>query len=388
MYQINPRLTGFSCLRTGVQLPIGDYFEGSERSASEGYPASVRATYRYDQAWPVASRDKGMARYKDYLPYLTFPTLGEGESPLIELPTVARDLGLRCVWAKNEGQNPTGSHKDRMSPFVVARAAAVGRRTVAAASSGNAAVSLAAYAAAGGLDCAIVAMSTIGASWRRALEELGVELVITRTARERWSHLREKVLEGAWYPATNYLAPPVGSNPFGIQGYKTIAYEIAEDLSAELPDAILVPTSRGDLLWGIWEGFRELVQMEHFERAPRLFAIEPFPRLARVLAGEDYRHDFPGTTRLTSIGGDTVTFQAVEAVKQSGGGAVVVEDTKAEKDVSRLARLGLYVESTAAASLSALHELRRRGEIAPHETALLVITSHGFKDVPVAPLPK
>ena len=193
------------------------------------------------------------------------------------------------------------------------------------------------------------------------------------------------MVQGAWYPATNYLAPPVGSNPFGVQGYKTIAYEIAEDLSAELPDAILVPASRGDLLWGIWEGFRELVQMGHVERTPRFFAIEPFPRLARVLEGEDYRHDFPGTTRLSSIGGDTVTFQVVEAVEQSGGGAVVVEDTKAENDISRLARYGLYVESSSAAVLSALHELSGRGGIAAHESALLVLTSHGFKGAPAPP---
>ena len=260
MYKINPRLTGFSCLRTGQNLGVADYFEGSPSSASEGYPASLRATYGDQGAWPVTSPEKGMARYRHFLPYLTFPSLGEGGTPTIELPEVARDVSLARVWAKNEGQNPTGSHKDRMSPLVVARAAALGVPTVAAASSGNAAVSLAAYAAAGGLGCAIVAASTIGANWKRALETFGVELVITATARQRWTHLRDKVLGGEWYPATNYVFPPVGSNPFGVQGYKTMAYEIAEDLSQGLPDAIMVPTSRGDVLWGLWEGFRELHQ--------------------------------------------------------------------------------------------------------------------------------
>ena len=384
MYEINPELTGFSCLRTGEILEVGDYFEGSPASASEGYPASLRATYGDQAAWPVTSGKKGMARYRHFLPYLTYPSLGEGGTPLIELPAVARDLGLARVWAKTEGQNPTGSHKDRMSPFVVARAAALGRRTVAAASNGNAAVSLAAYAAAGGLGCAIVASSAIGANWRRAMETLGAELVITSTTQERWEHLRGKVQSGEWYPATNYSFPPVGSNPFGVQGYKTIAYEIAEDLSKRPPDAILVPTSRGDLLWGIWEGFRELREEGHIERIPRFFAVEPFPRLTRVLEGEDYRIAFPGATRQTSIGGDTVTYQAMEAVRESRGDAIAIEDGEAEKGVLGLARHGLYVEPSSAACLGALSELRKRGTLASDETALMVLTSHGFK---IAPAP-
>ena len=385
MFKINPSLTGFSCIRTGENLKIDDYFEGSPQSVSDGFSANLRATYADPGAWPVTSRAKGMARYGHFLPYLTFPSLGEGGTPLIELPTVARDVGVSKVWAKNEGQNPTGSHKDRMSPLVVARAADLGVPTVAAASSGNAAVSLAAYAAAGGLRCALVVMSGIGASWKQALETFDVELVVTSTAHERWTILRDRVRSGEWYPATNYMVPPVGSNPFGVQGYKTVAYEIAEDLSAEVPDAILVPTARGDLLWGIWEGFHELVEMGHLERTPRLYAVEPYPRISQVLAGADYRDQFPGTTRLSSIGGDTVTFQTVQAMEQSGGGAVVVEDTAAEEDISRLAGMGLYVESSAAAPLSALHDLRKIGEIAANESALLVITSHGFKNPPIAP---
>ena len=86
MYKINPRLTGFSCLRTGQFLGVEDYFEGSPSSASEGYPASLRATYADQGAWPVTSGEKGMARYGHFLPYLTFPSLGEGGTPLIELP--------------------------------------------------------------------------------------------------------------------------------------------------------------------------------------------------------------------------------------------------------------------------------------------------------------
>ncbi|MDN4595207.1 hypothetical protein [Polycladomyces subterraneus] len=77
-------------------------------------------------------------------------------------------------------------------------------------------------------------------------------------------------------------------------------------------------------MWGIWEGFREALEWKGVENIPRLFAVEPFPRLERVLAGEDYRDIFPGNTLLRSIGGDTVTYQSLDAVKRTGGGAVAV----------------------------------------------------------------
>lgn len=97
-----------------------------------------------------------MLRYGERHPYRTFPTLGEGGTPLVSLPILAERLQVQGLWVKNEGQNPTGSHKDRLSPLVVARALELGRTTVVAASSGNQGVSLALYAAAAGLECEIV----------------------------------------------------------------------------------------------------------------------------------------------------------------------------------------------------------------------------------------
>ncbi|MDE2912536.1 MAG: pyridoxal-phosphate dependent enzyme [Paracoccaceae bacterium] len=380
MFQINPRLSGFTCLRTEIKLPVGDYYEGSPASARQGYPASLCATYRGSPVWPPTGLDKGMARYRDYLPYLTFPSLGEGATPLVPIPTLAHSVGLEHVWVKNEGQNPTGSHKDRMSPLVVARASATGRKTVAAASSGNAGVSLAAYAAVAGLNCAIVTVQTIGTAWKRALETYGVELIVTSDARERWELLRRKTRDGNWYPATNYMVPPVGSNPYGVQGFKTVAYEIVEELGPAVPDCVIVPTSRGDLLWGILEGFRDLHDQEQIGAIPRMYAVEPYPRIARVLEGSDYRLGFPGATRMSSIAGDTVSYQAVSAVKRSGGDAVVVTDDDVKAAIPRLAGHGFYCESSSAASLAALDVLHRSGRLGSMRTAVLILTSHGYKD--------
>src|SRR3546814_5383244 len=92
-----------------------------------------------------------------------------------------------------------------------------------------------------------------------------------------------------------------------------------EELGPDLVDAVLVPTSRGDLIWGLFEGFRQLKAADLTTAVPRLFAVEPFARISAVLGGETVTGSFPGTTKLTSIGGSTVTYQAIEATRLSGG---------------------------------------------------------------------
>ena len=223
---------------------------------------------------------------------------------------------------------------------------------------------LAAYAAAAGLNCAIITGCRPSAlPGKRALETYGVELIVTANARERWDILRQETRSGSWYPATNYMVPPVGSNPYGVQGYKTVAYEIVEDLGAKVPDCIVVPTARGDLMWGILEGFRELNDLGQIGSIPRMYAVEPFPRIARVLAGSDYRHGYPGATRMSSIAGDTVSYQAVHAVKRSGGDAVVVTDDDVAAAIPHLAGQGFYCEASSAACLAALEALHRDGSV-------------------------
>jgi threonine synthase len=346
----------------------------------QGYPVSLRLDYATDHQWRVQQAAGGMRRYAAQLPYVDFPTLGEGATPLVELAPLARTLGVDRLWAKNEGQNPTGSHKDRMSALVVARAASLGRRTVVAASSGNGGASLAAYAGAATLRCAIISTPAISRVWARAIRMAGGELILTETSQERWRYMWQMVEEEGWYPVTNYLYPPIGSNPFGVQGYKTVAYEIIEQCGGMPPTVIMVPTSRGDLLWGLWEGLVELRRNALLHELPRLIAVEPVPRLSRVLAGEDYRQTFDGASHaLVSVGGTTATYQAVLALRESMGSAVEVSTTGAEAAQQELAQRGLYVELSSAASLAGLRELLKSGHVDGADRVVLVLTSHGYK---------
>jgi len=321
-----------------------------------------------------------MSRFAERLPYLTFPSLGEGDTPVVELPKLARSLGLDALHVKTEGISPTGSHKDRMSAQFVAHAVASGAPKVVGASSGNAGVSLAAYAAAAGIPCEIVGASNMPTTWRRPLEMMGAKLVCFTDPLERWRYVKEGVERDNWASATNFLDPPVGSHPCGIEGYKTIAFELAEHPGLENIDAIVVPTARGDLLWGIFAGLQELAGDGEVSHMPRLIAVEPFPRIEQVLAGVDYRLHFAGASPLVSINGSTVTLQSVTAIRVSSGLAVSVGPEQVAADQTVLARHGLYLENSGAAPLSALRQLLAQDK-QNLRRVILIGTSHGFKGV-------
>lgn len=375
----NERLTGFRCLRCAGTFGIEDHWEGCPDCLAAGYPASLVATYAEssgDQT-PSSARD---LRYGSWLPYRAATSLGEGGTPVVTLPRLAREIGTAGLFVKNESANPTGSHKDRMSVQAIARAVDIGASLVIGASSGNAGVSIAAYAAASGLRCEIVVASSIAPVFRRAIESYGATLVTVPDSLSRWTHVERRVHADGAFPITNFHIPPVGSNPFGVEGFKTIAFELAEQFTEDLPEAVLVPTSRADLLIGLFLGFRELAARGRISTTPQLYAAEPLARLSRVVAGCDYRLQHEGATQQLSTAGTTVTYQGVAALQGSGGDALVVGDAEARHAQSDLARCGLYAELSSAAALAGLRQLVARRMLRPDSRAVLIMTSSGFKD--------
>jgi threonine synthase len=357
---INTNLRGFVCLRCDFALGIDDYDSGCPRCDRESSPSNVAARY--------AGNDRRIQ-----LPYPHPVTQGEGHTPLIDLPEIAAKINVGRVSLKLEGCNPTGSHKDRMSAQLLTRALHRKAGTVVGASSGNGGLSIASYAARAGLNAEIVATPSLSPSFRSAMEACGAHIILEADSLSRWDHVARRVRDGA-FAVTNYALPAVGTNAFGIEGYKTIAGEIAE--TGAIPDLIIVPTARGDLLSGLALGFLEIGS-----QIPRLIAVEPFPRLARVLAGEDYRQLFDGATRQFSIAGPTVTFQTLRAIRISRGAAIVVDDEKALAASRQLLGLGLHAELSSAASLAALTELAS-GSALQGRHALLVLTGNSRDRLP------
>lgn len=378
-YIWNKRVTELRCIRCNRNEPVGLFPKGCPKCLEQGFPVSLKVAYDEEQVPSLDQTARGMLRYRDWLPYHTIPTLGEGGTPLVELPRLAEEQCIRNLWVKNEWQNPTGSHKDRMSPLIVAHAVETEKESIVVSSSGNAGVSVASYAAAAGIKCVVITTDQIHPVWEKAICLTGAEMVKVNKPHKRWKVAEELVKKGA-YSATNYSDPPVGSDCYGVQGYKTLAFEIVEDLRENMPTAILLPCSRGDLLWGVAQGLIEAKRIGWIQDIPRLFAVEPFPRLSTVSKASDCQKHYEGNaTQVPSIGGDTVTYQAWWALQQTGGKAVVVSGSEAIVSQEKWARYGFFLECSSAIVWPALQKLREKGEIRELDRVLLVATSHGYK---------
>jgi threonine synthase len=368
----NPQLSHLKCITCASEFPLDDRPAGCPHCTAAGRPSSVEVVYR---TLPDRLTTASMGyRWGPWLPYLDGVTLGEGDTPCLELPRLAKELGLARLSAKHEGMNPTGSHKDRMSAQAVTRALDVGAGQVVLASSGNAAVSAAAYCAAAGLACEVATYRDMPEPFVRALQRLGARQVTFDDGAQRWSHVRRRVEQEGAFTLTNYCLPAVGSPVYGVEGYRAIALELAVD--GCIPDHVMVPTARGDLLWGLYSGLRDLQALGLIDRLPRLWATEPFPRLCSVLSGTSPQAAFSGRTSQFSIAGSTVTLQQLRAVQDSQGGAVVAGDAEAFRGASRLAAQGLWVETC----VSAVAQLLAQGRIDAGDHVLLMLTAKGDRD--------
>jgi threonine synthase len=372
----NPRLSHLRCISCAQVLDIGDHPRGCPACEQAAKPSSLEAVY--DDLPTSLQPSVAGFRWGAWLPYRSGVSLGEGDTPCMELPRLAAELGVARLSVKHEGMNPTGSHKDRMSAQAVSRALDAGASSVVLASSGNAAVSAAAYCAAAGLPCEVATYREMPEVFARALQRLGARRVAFERGRDRWQHVRRRVEDDGAFTLTNYCLPPVGSPVFGVEGYRAIALECAAQ--GCVPDHVLVPTARGDLVWGLFSGFRDLLAAGLIGRLPRLWVVEPFARLAQVLDGASPQAEFAGTTAQFSIAGGTVTLQQLHAVRASAGGAIIASDDQALRGAMRLGREGLWVELCAGATVAALHSLMTDGRIAPAEHALLVLTAKGDRD--------
>ena len=204
------------------------------------------------------------------------------------------------------------------------------------------------------------------------------------TSEARWALMRQGVERLGWYPTSGFVMPPVGSNPWGIEGYKTIAYEIAESLDWTAPDAVIVPSAYSDGLYGVWKGWRELRELGLVKSPPRMIAAEPFGPLThaleRGLAAPEIV-EAPAPSVAFSIASRYGTWQGLAALKDSGGAGVRVTDEGIFEAQRALAREeGLYVEPSSATALTAVMQLVNRRALDPDSTVVVVLTSGGLKD--------
>ncbi len=258
-----------------------------------------------------------------------------------------------------------------------------GARVVTIASTGNHGASTAAYAARAGLPCVIFTLASVPATMKTLRQGYGAAVVACPTPEARWTLMRQGIERFGWYPTGGFQIPPIGSNPYGIEGYKTLAYEIAEDLGWTAPDVVVVPSAYSDGLFGVWKGMTELAALGLVETVPRMVAAEPYGPLTDALA-RDLEVPLPvrgeGSVAF-SIASRYGTFQGLAALRESGGRGVQVTDEGIYEAQRALAREeGLFVEPSSSAALTAVMQLVAQKAIDPEQTIVLVLTSSGLKD--------
>ncbi|WP_425645395.1 pyridoxal-phosphate dependent enzyme [Agrobacterium leguminum] len=326
-------------------------------------------------------------RYADRLPFDEHAaiTLGEGLTPLLPAPRLGLDIGIPKLFIKNEGYNPTWSHKDRFSTVAVTAARQTGAKVVATSSTGNAGASLAAYAARAGLPCIVATLAGSTGAMLTQIRKYGAQTVSFEQKSDRWAFLAKGVEQFGWFATSPYRHPAVGSHPIGIEGYKTIAFELIEQMAGEVPDWCALPVCYGDALAGVWLGFRELLDDRRIDRMPRLLAAEAHGSLRQALDQQTDRIPdvAPSFDALAvSVGATRSTFQALKALRATNGIAVPVSNDGLIAFQEKIAATeGTFLELSSAMPIAAIAAARRQGIINSNETVVAVVTASGLKDI-------
>ena len=309
-------------------------------------------------------------------------SLGEGNTPCVQLDSVGRLLGLKKLYAKLEFMNPTGSFKDRGTAIMMSVAREKGVKEVVEDSSGNAGASVSAYAARAGIKAHVFAPSTAPTAKIQQIKVYGAQTHQVEGPREATTEAAV-----AFYTERSLVYASHNMSPYFIEGTKIFAYEVSNQFSHALPDHILVPVGNGALFTGAWKGFKELRSAGLVSAMPRLHAIQARAVMPIVAAyiGQEWAQE-PGVTTIAggiSVGKPPSLNQVLNVLKESNGIAVGVADDEIIRWQKLLAeKEGIYGEPTSATAFAGLDELVRQGEIRPGDTVLIPITGFGLKDAP------
>lgn len=323
-------------------------------------------------------RPRLVDRYRDFLPVTgatPVVSLGEGGTPLVHARRLGASLGLRNLHLKIEGQNPTGSFKDRGMVLAVAKALEAGARSVICASTGNTSASAAAYAAAAGLECVVVLPAgkiAVG----KLLQALvfGARVIAVRGNFDEALRVVRALSEQDEHPIT--LVNSV--NPYRIEGQKTAAFEIVDDLGCA-PDVLAIPVGNAGNISAYWRGFREYREAGLTATAPRMWGFQA-AGAAPFVAGHPIEH--PETIATAIRIGNPASWALATAARDDSGGRIgAVTDDEILAAYRELARLeGVFCEPSSAASVAGVSGAARAGELDADALVVCVLTGNGLKD--------
>lgn len=383
------RIVGYRCVRCGAEYPAEPF---CHTCAACGHNLDVV----YDYAWigrhwskEELARDPDLSLWR-YLPLLPVPeapdnpSIRVGGTPLVTLPRIAGRFDLSGFFIKDDTRNPSGSLKDRATEIGLRHAAQLGMEVIVAASTGNAAASLASLAAFYGRPAVILAPSSAPVAKLTQILQYGALLCPINGDYDDAFDLSVEIAEVyGWYSRST------GMNPVLSEGKKTVALEVAEQLGWQVPDQVFVPVGDGCIIGGVYKGFYDLQQLGWIAALPRIVAVQAQGSAAIVNALESGGEIAP-------VAVDTIAdsiavarprdgLKAVRAVRESGGYGIRVTDEEILRAQHALARAtGIFAEPAAAAAFAGFQKAAGEGRVQQGESVVVLITGSGLKDIPAA----
>jgi threonine synthase len=384
-YQEPPHLTRLTCIICGTSYPYGNLLT-CLRCGAQGI---LDVQYDYETVRTkllpaLAHRVFDHWRYREVLPIspdLQLPPLHIGWTPVHEAPRLAKWLGLQRMFLKDDGRNPTNSFKDRASSIGVLKAIEFGFDTIACASTGNAASSLAGLAASVGLKTFIFIPERAPEPKITQLLIFGATVLkVKGTYGQAFELCRQACEEFGWYNRNS------GSNPFLVEGKKTAGLEIAEQFGKHLPDWVVVSVGDGCTVGGIGKGLQEMKQLGLIDRIPRLLGVQAEgakPILTSFLSGKDLEPtDAHTLADSIAVGTPRNWRRAIREIKLSHGNMISVSDSEILDAMRETARLGgVFGEPAGVAGVAGMKKAIAAGIVKPDESAVAVITGNGLKDI-------
>lgn len=322
-------------------------------------------------------------KYRALLPVSCEPvSLQEGGTPLYRVERLAKSIGMKEVYVKHEGMNPTGSFKDRGMTVGVTKALELNMKTVACASTGNTSASLAVYGARAGVPAVVLLPSGKVALGKLAQALMhGAKVLSIRGNFDDALKLVRDLCDSEGF----YLLNSV--NPYRLEGQKTIAFEIADQLGWQAPERLVLPVGNAGNITAIYKGFKELKRLGFIDGVPKMTGIQaegacPIVKAIKNNATEIIPEPKPETVATAiRIGNPVNAAKALAAIRESGGAAETVSDGEIISAQHELASLeGIGVEPASASSIAGLRKLVDTGVIEPDERVVCVTTGHLLKD--------
>jgi threonine synthase len=317
-------------------------------------------------------------RYREFLPITDATpvlTLGEGFTPLVRIDRIGALLGLANLYVKVEGQNPTGSFKDRGMVVAVSKALEAGATALICASTGNTSASAAAYGAAAGLEVVVVLpRGQIAAGKLLQAQVTGARVVAVEGNFDQALRIVRELAESERHPIT--LVNSV--NPYRLEGQKTGAFEVCDDLG-DAPDVLAIPVGNAGNISAYWTGFRDYLAADLVTGLPRMYGFQAAGAAPIVLG---HRVEEPDTIATAIRIGDPASWTKATAARDESGGLIeaVTDDEilAAWRDLARLE--GIFCEPSSAASLAGIRRLSIEGRLERDATTVCVLTGSGLKD--------